>query len=174
MRALRTYLRHRAELLERRAAHTRSVHMQKALQQMNLQLHQVLTDITGVTGLKIIRAIVAGERDPLKLAQLRNPACKSSVETIAQALTGTWPAEHLFTLTQSLEFYDFYTQKVAECDAVIEQRYVVMKPRWTGEELPDPPPLKPNSNSNLRPTFAPHTDGTATPDGCRFGGGAWH
>ncbi len=96
MRALRIYLRHRSELLERRAAHI--LHMQKALQQMNLQLAQVLTDITGVTGLKILRAIVAGEHDPLKLAQLRNPACKSSSETIAQALTGTWQVELLFTL----------------------------------------------------------------------------
>ena len=151
MRALRIYLRHRSELLERRAAHI--LHMQKALQQMNLQLAQVLTDITGVTGLKILRAIVAGERDPLKLAQLRNPACKSNSETIAQALTGTWQVELLFTLAQSLEFYDFYTQKVAECDAVIERHYAAMKPRWDGEVPPDLPPLKPDSNSKNQPSL---------------------
>ena len=151
MRALRIYLRHRSELLERRAAHI--LHMQKALQQMNLQLAQVLTDITGVTGLKILRAIVAGERDPLKLAQLRNPACKSNSETIAQALTGTWQVELLFTLAQSLEFYDFYTQKVAEGDAVIERHYAAMKPRWDGEVPPDLPPLKPDSNSKNQPSL---------------------
>ncbi len=151
MRALRIYLRHRAELLERRAAHI--LHMQKALQQMNLQRHQVLTDVTGVTGLKIIRAIGAGERDPLKLARLRNPACKSSAETIAQALTGTWQAEHLFTLAQSLEFYDFYTQKVAECDKVIERQYAAMKPRWEGDVPPDLPPRKPDSNSKNQPSL---------------------
>ena len=151
MRALRIYLRHRSELLERRAAHI--LHMQKALQQMNLQLAQVLTDITGVTGLKILRAIVAGERDPLKLAQLRNPACKSNSETIALALTGTWQVELLFTLAQSLEFYDFYTQKVAECDAVIERHYAAMKPRWDGEVPPDLPPLKPDSNSKNQPSL---------------------
>ena len=81
--------------------------MQKALQQMNLQLPQVLSDVTGETGLKILRAMVAGERDPVMLAQMRNPACKSSEDEIAKALTGTWRAEHLFVLKQSLEFYDF-------------------------------------------------------------------
>lgn len=151
MRALRTYLRHRAELLERRAAH--SLHLQKALLQMNLQLTQVLTDITGVTGLKILRAIVAGERDPLKLAQLRNPACKSSTEMIAQALTGTWQAELLFTLAQSLEFYDFYTLKVSECDVIIERQYAAMKPRWESEVPPDLPPLKPDSHSKNQPSL---------------------
>lgn len=109
MVTLRAYLRHRAQILQHRAPHTRSVHMQKALHQMNLQLTQVLSDITGVTGLSILRAIVAGERDPLTLARLRNPACKSSEQDIVKALTGTWAAEHLFVLKPSLELYDFYT-----------------------------------------------------------------
>lgn len=151
MRALRTYLRHRSELLERRAPHI--LHMQKALQQMNLQLHHVLSDVTGVTGLKIIRAIVAGERDPLKLAQQRNPACKSSKDMIAQALTGTWTAEHLFVLRQSLQFYDYYTQQVAECDAVIERQFAAMKPRWDGEVPDELPPLKPDSHSKNQPSL---------------------
>lgn len=115
---LRGYLRHRAMLLEHRAPHI--LHMQKALQQMNLQLHHVLSDITGETGLLILRAIVAGERNPVKLAQCRNPACKSSREEIARALTGTWRAEHLFALKQALELYDFYTQQVAVCDVEIK------------------------------------------------------
>jgi len=150
MVTLRGYLRHRAQLLEHRAPHV--LHMQKALQQMNLQLHHVLSDITGETGLKILRAIVAGERNPVKLAQFRNPACKSSEETIAQALTGSWKAEHLFTLRQSLELYDFYTQQVTACDAEIEKQFAAMKPRWDGpEEPPDVPRVKPGSKSKNQP-----------------------
>jgi len=128
MCALRAYLRHRADLLQHRAAHVQ--HMQRAFQQMNIQLPQVLSDITGETGMAIVRAIVAGERDGVKLAQLRDRRCKSSAETIAKALTGTWKAEHLFALTQSLELYDFYTRQIANCDAQIQQQYAVMKPRW--------------------------------------------
>ena len=86
MCALRAYLRHRAQLTQHRAPHIS--HMQKALHQMNLQLPHVLSDITGETGMAILRAIVAGERDPVKLAQVRNPRCQSSEETIAKALTG--------------------------------------------------------------------------------------
>jgi hypothetical protein len=150
MVTLRGYLRHRAQLLEHRAPHV--LHMQKALQQMNLQLHHVLSDITGETGLKILRAIVAGECNPVKLAQFRNPACKSSEETIAQALTGSWKAEHLFTLRQSLELYDFYTQQVTACDAEIEKQFAAMKPRWDGpEEPPDVPRVKPGSKSKNQP-----------------------
>src|SRR3990172_4064106 len=150
MVTLRGYLRHRAQLLEHRAPHV--LHMQKALQQMNLQLHHVLSDITGETGLKILRAIVAGERNPVKLAQFRNPACKSSEETITQALTGSWQAEHLFTLRQSLELYDFYTQQVTACEAEIEKQVAAMKPRWDGpEEPPDVPRVKPGSKSKNQP-----------------------
>lgn len=150
MVALRGYLRHRAMLLAHRAPHI--LHMQKALQQMNLQLHHVLSDITGETGLQILRAMVAGERDPVKLAQHRNPACKSSAETMAQALTGNWKAEHLFTLRQSLELYDFYTQQVTACDAELEKQYAAMKPRWAGpEEPPDVPRVKPGSKSKNQP-----------------------
>lgn len=105
MRALRAYLRHRTMLLDYRAAHIQ--HLQKALQQMNVQLTRVLSDITGVTGLEIIRAIVKGERDPLQLARLRDPRCKSSADEIAKALTGNYRAEHVFALQQALELYDF-------------------------------------------------------------------
>jgi transposase len=150
MVALRGYLRHRAMLLAHRAPHI--LHMQKALQQMNLQLHHVLSDITGETGLQILRAMVAGERNPVKLAQHRNPACKSSEETIAQALTGNWKAEHLFTLRQSLALYDFYTQQVTACDAEIEKQYAALKPRWDGPgEPPDVPRVKPGSKSKNQP-----------------------
>ncbi|MGH8245603.1 MAG: hypothetical protein ACREUU_04140 [Gammaproteobacteria bacterium] len=83
----------------------------------------MLSDVTGVTGLKILRAIVAGERDPLKLARLRTPACKSSTETIVQALTGTWEAEPLrvFALRPSLELYDCYTHAAGESRSVMRR-----------------------------------------------------
>jgi len=128
MCTLRTYLRHRAQLIQHRSPHI--LHMQKALQQMNIQLPQVLTDITGETGMAIVRAMVAGERDAVKLAQLRDPKCKSSEETFAKALTGDWQTEHLFVLKQSLELYDFYTVQVAACDAQLQQQFSAMKPRW--------------------------------------------
>ena len=130
--ALRTLLRHRARLLEHRAPHI--LHMQKALLQMNLQLSQVLTDITGETGLRIIRAIVAGERDPYKLAAMRNQRCRKDENEIAKALTGTWRQEHLFVLEQSLALYDFYTEKISACDSQIEQNYSAIRPDWLGKE----------------------------------------
>ena len=89
--------------------------MQKALQQMNLQLERVLSDIMGTTGQTIIRAIVAGERDPLALAKLRTPACTSTEELIAKALTGTWKPEVLFVRQQGLVMYDVYTAQIAVC-----------------------------------------------------------
>jgi transposase len=115
---LRAYLRQRERLLDYAAAHIQ--HMQKALMQMNLQLHHVLSDITGVTGLSIIRAIVAGERDPSVLASYRDRRCQASVETVCQALAGNYRAEHIFALTQALELYDVYQTKVLACDKQIE------------------------------------------------------
>jgi transposase len=115
---LRAYLRQRERLLEYAASHIQ--HMQKALTEMNLQLHHVVTDITGVTGLRIIRAILAGERDPAVLALLRDTRCHASVETITKALTGHYGAEHLFALEQALALYDAYQEKASACDARIE------------------------------------------------------
>jgi len=156
--ALRAYLRHRQDLVQHRAAHIQ--HMQKALQQMNLQLPQVLADITGETGMAIVRAIVAGERDGLKLAQLRNFRCKSSEDTIAKALTGSWQAEHLFALRQSLALYDFYTQQIAACDLQIQAQYSSMKPRWHDAGTDDlvlktKPPRKKRKNE---PSFDARTE----------------
>jgi transposase len=128
MCALRAYLRHRATLLEYRAAHIQ--HMQKALQQMNVQLPHVLADITGVTGLAIIRAIVAGERDPVHLARFRDPRCAHSSEDIAKALTGHYRAEHVFALQQALALYDVYTAQVRECDAEIARHFQAITPVW--------------------------------------------
>jgi transposase len=115
---LRAYLRQRERLLDYAAAHIQ--HMQKALTQMNLQLHHVVSDITGVTGMTIIRAIVAGERDPNVLASHRERGCHASVETICQALVGNYREEHLFALTQAVELYDVYQTKVTACDKQVD------------------------------------------------------
>ena len=152
MGRLRTYLRHRAKLLLHRAPHI--LQMQKALQQMNIQLPQVLTDITGTTGSAILRSIIAGERDAVKLAQLRNPACKSSEEVIAKALTGDWKEEQLFILKQALELYDFYTQQVVICDIQIQQQFSTLKPRWEGTPPACvPSPGKRRARSKNRPVL---------------------
>ena len=88
---------------------------------MNLQLDNVISDITGLTGIQIIRAIVNGERDPEVLAQFRDPRCKSSTEVIAKSLEGNYKQTHVFQLEQALGLYDFYTQKIKECDHEIEK-----------------------------------------------------
>jgi len=116
---LRAYMRHRQMLIEYAAAHVQ--HMQKALTQMNLQLQHVISDITGSTGMKIIRAIVAGERDRKRLAAFRDLRTKANEETIARALEGDYRAEHLFALKQSLELFDMYQQQIATCHNEIEQ-----------------------------------------------------
>ena len=118
MPALRAYLRQRERLLDYAAAHIQ--HMQKALTQMNLQLHHVVSDITGVTGMSIIRAIAAGERDPKVLASHRERGCHATVETMCQALVGNYREEHVFALTQALELYDVYQTKVTACDKQIQ------------------------------------------------------
>jgi hypothetical protein len=147
---LRTYLRHRAELIQDRAPHI--LHMQKALQQMNLQLHHVLTDIIGLTGMQILRAIVAGERDPKVLASFRQANCKADEATIIKALTGSWRQEHLFVLKQSLDLFDFFTVQIAACDAEIERQFSALKPRWDApDDLPPLPPIKSGSNSKNKP-----------------------
>src|SRR4051794_12549659 len=115
---LRSYLRQRERLLEGAAAHIQ--HMQKALTEMNLQLHHVVADVTGVTGLRILRALVAGERDPDTLAAYSDPRCKAPAETLRAALVGNYREEHVFALTQALELYDVYQTKVTACDKQIE------------------------------------------------------
>jgi transposase len=152
MCALRSLLRHRATLIEHRSPHI--LHMQKALVQMNLQLPAVISDVMGETGQAIMRAIVAGERDPLKLARLRFPGCKSSEDDIAKALTGTWQAEHLFALQQNLHLVDYYTQLLRECDAELAQRFAAVQPRWEAPaELPKLPKAKRGSRSKNEPTY---------------------
>lgn len=134
---LRSYWRHRKGLVEMGAM---QIHlMQKSLEQMNLQLHKVLSDITGVTGLNIIRAIVAGERDPLVLAGMRHGRVKQSEETLAEALRGDWRTEHLFTLGQALELYDVYQEKIRLCDVQIEAYMESLTSRGNRKDWPKAP-----------------------------------
>src|SRR5439155_9926829 len=95
--------------------------IQKALTQMNLQLANVISDISGLTGQAIVRAIVAGERDPRKLAQFRDPRIQASEEEIAKSLEGNWRPELLFVLQQELEMYDTYQRRIAECDLQLQK-----------------------------------------------------
>ena len=111
---LRSYMRQRAMLVRYAGQHVQ--HMQKALVQMNVQLQHVIEDITGATGMRIIRAILSGERNPQHLAALRDPNCKNSAATIAKALEGDWREEHLFALEQAVELVDAYQAKIAACD----------------------------------------------------------
>jgi transposase len=117
--ALRSYLRHRKMLVEYAACHVQ--HMQKALSQMNLHLHHVISDITGVTGTKIVEAILAGDRDPARMAQLRDRRIKSSLEIIAKALEGNYRPEHVFALRQAFDLYKTYRQQIDACDQQIHQ-----------------------------------------------------
>jgi len=150
--ALRTLLRHRAQLVQHRSPHIQ--HMQKAMLQMNIQLSQAISDVTGQTGQHIIRTIVDGERDPFKLAALRNYRCKKDEAEIAKALTGTWRDEHLFVLQQALELYDFYTRQIQACDAEIERTYSIIRPDWPCD-IPDDLPKKRNhSHSKNSPKNA--------------------
>lgn len=143
---LRSYVRQRQMLIQARASHIQ--HMQKALQQMNLKLTTVISDITGKTGLRIVRDIVAGVRDPQQLSQHRDPKCRKSSKEIAQALTGDYRAEHLFALQQALELYDVYTEKVQACEAAIEQELARFVPQVNLDEHPLPPRTKPRRSKN--------------------------
>ncbi len=149
--ALRAYLRHRDRLVEYAASHIQ--HMQKALMQMNVQLHHVVSDITGVTGMRIIRAIVNGEQRPDVLVTHRDDRCRASVATICQALTGNYRAEHVFALQQALELYDVYQAKITSCDVVIEHALADLN---TDTHEPEEP--LPRSRSKKRQKNEPKFD----------------
>ena len=136
--ALRSVIRHRDQLVESAASWVQR--MQKALVLMNLQLHHVLTDVTGVTGVAILRDIVAGETDSAVLARHRDPRCKATEAEIAAALTGHYRAEHLFVLRQALEGYDFYQTQIGRCDDEIQGQIRALEATCqTPDEPPDPP-----------------------------------
>jgi len=148
--ALRSLVRHRDMLTKYRSAHIQ--HMQKALTVMNIRLTNVLSDITGVTGMKIIRAIVAGERNPEVLASYRHSNCAKSKVEIAKSLEGHYKREHLFALKQALELYDFYDRQLRDCDTELEKLYQEF-------DLPDEPGTPPpNPRKRKRRKNQPHFD----------------
>jgi transposase len=156
MCAIRAYLRHRAELIEHRAAHTLREHMQKAMQQMNVRLSPTVTDITGVTGMAIIRAILAGERDPVKLAAWREPSCAQPEAEFIKALTGNYRDEHVFALKQAVVLYDCYTEQIRECDQELERKFSALKPVHDEDALP---PLDTTDKRNTHSKNAPAYEG---------------
>lgn len=124
---LRSLSRQRTMLLRSQGRFVQ--HMQKALTQMNIQLANVISDVAGETGQKILRAIVAGERDGLALARLKNSRIRASEDEIAKSLQGSWRAEHLFALKQALDAFDFCGTQLAECDAQIQNQLQVLHVR---------------------------------------------
>jgi len=136
IQVLRTYLRQRENLVA--AAGTCIQHMQKTLTLMNVQLANVISDISGVTGMAILRAIVAGERDPHRLSTLKHNRVRASREEIAQSLEGNWREELLFVLEQSLELYDLYVRKIAVCDQRIERHLKTMTSKRELGQRSDP------------------------------------
>jgi len=153
MCAVRAYWRHRADLIEHRAAHIQ--HMQKALHQMNVRLSPTVKDVTGVTGMAIIRSILAGERDPVTLAQLRDPRCAQPESEFVKALTGNYRDEHVFALQQAVALYDAYTQQILECDQELDRKFSALKPVHDD----DLPPLDTTDKRNTHSKNAPAYDG---------------
>jgi transposase len=143
--ALRAYWRQRQMLVRYAASHAQ--HMQKALEQMNVKLTQVASHITGVTGMLIITAILEGERDPIKLAQLRDPRCRHSEDDIALAVQGTWRPEHLFALRQADDLYQFHHGQIGECDEQVEAELANF-PNRAGEKTHKVKPRKRGRKSN--------------------------
>lgn len=143
---VRSLLRHRENLVTAASMHVQ--HMQKALTQMNLQLHNVISDITGKTGLAIIDAILAGERDPEILAAFRDAHIKVSQETIAKSLVGDYRFEHLFVVKQALGAYRYYQQLIADCDAQLEAQLAC----FPSKVDPNEKPLAPSERRFRLPT----------------------
>jgi transposase len=146
--ALRAYLRHRETLVQSAATHVHR--MQKALVQMNVQLTLVLSDMTGVTGLRIVRDIIAGQTDPHALAQHRDARCQASEADIMAALTGHYRPEHVFVLHQNLELFDMYQRQLAACDVAIEAHVATLAAQAPPPAGPLPTPrtkAKPRDNA---------------------------
>ena len=135
--ALRSVIRHREMLITYRSAHIQ--HMQKVLHLMNLQLDKVISDITGTTGLQILRAIVAGERALAVLARFRAPRCKQPPDVIQRSLEGHYKREHLFQLQHALALYDYYTELLTQCDQELAYAYTTLPVQADPETTPLPP-----------------------------------
>jgi transposase len=147
--AIRSLVRHRDMLIRYRSSHIQ--HMQKALILMNIQLTNVLSDITGMTGMKIIRDIVAGKRDPEVLARHRDRRCKKSRSEIVKSLEGNYKREHVFALKQALELYDFYDRQLRACDVELEAMYNEFEPS-------DGPGTEPPARTTKRRKNQPYFD----------------
>ena len=135
IRTMRTYWRQRNDLVQSAGRHIQR--MQKALTQMNIQLANVLSDVSGMTGQTIIQAILAGERDPHKLAEFRDPRVKASEAEIARSLEGNWQEDLLFLLQQEQDGYEFCQKQMAECDQRFEQHLQQREDRSAGATLPE-------------------------------------
>ena len=134
IRTMRTYWRQRHDLVQAAGRHIQRI--QKALTQMNIQLANVLTDVSGMTGQAIIKAILSGQRDPQQLAAFRDPRVKASAEEIARSLEGNWQADLLFVLKQEQDSYEFCQRQMAECDQQLQQYFSQSADRSQGASLP--------------------------------------
>jgi len=153
--AVRSLMRHRSDLVLMANQHIQ--HMQKALTQMNVQIHHVIDDITGLTGLAIVDAIVAGQRDARELTKLRDPRIRADEETIRKSLEGNWRPEHLFTLRQSRRMFQHYQEQIAACDEEIEKLLVTFQPRVDPADRPLPPDRKRKQRGRKKRNVNPRT-----------------
>ena len=149
--AMRSYLRHRETLVQ--TAATCMNRVEKALLQMNLQLHLVVSDLTGQTGLRILRDIVSGEHDPRKLSRHRDARCKASEDEIAGALTGHYRPEYLFVLKQNLDLFDSIQRQISDCDAEVEQHLAILATRLKAPSSPLPAPRSRRKPRDNEPRF---------------------
>ena len=151
IRKLRDLGRHRDNLIRHRA--TQIQYMQKALHLMNLQLDNVITDITGKTGISIIRDIVAGRTNPKDLAEHRDPNCKNSKDVIEKSLQGNYSQEHIFLLKQALELYDIFSSKIVDCEKEIEKQYQRFSPKVEPYDKPLPRSSKKPTRTKNKMSF---------------------
>ena len=148
--ALRSLWRHRGSLIQMAAEHV--LHIQKALDQMNLQVHRVLSDITGLSGLRILDAILGGERDPVVLARLCHSRVRSSRDIVAKSLDGDYRAEHVFELRQSLAGYRYYQGLISEVDEEIQRHLSEFK---TAADIDSNPPVRTKKRALQRQHYDP-------------------
>ena len=145
---LRSYLRQRQMLIRYGGSHIQ--HMQKALEQMNVKLAEVVSDLTGTTGMAIIQAILRGQRDPVQLAKRRHAKCQRTEAEIARALHGNWRDEHLFALQQAVELYEFYQRQLRDCDKKLEAHLQTFAAQSGGKRLPAKPRQRKRANNEAR------------------------
>jgi transposase len=151
--AVRSLMRHRNDLVMMASEHIQ--HLQKALTQMNVQFQHVISDLTGLTGLAVLDAIVAGERDPAVLAKLRDPRIKASEDTIRKSLEGNWRAEHILALKQRLSLYRSHRDLIDECDKEIEKLVAAFEPRVDPDAKPMPDDRKQKQRKRKKRSGSP-------------------